>query len=204
MSDGAKTLKSGAAQRVQERANAATGGFDFASILAVADALPMPIAYLDEEQRYRFINKAFAEFFERPRSSILGLTAKELLGDEVYAIRKPLFDAAYAGERQWFAADFPHPTRGPLAVQAEYVPQIGPDGRARSIVALVLDVTEHRTAERALRESEERFRRIANQAPVLMWVTRLDRTRDFVNDAYMAFVGLQRTFGVRYPSGTLK
>jgi PAS domain S-box-containing protein len=192
MSDGAKALKSGAAQPVQERANAATGGFDFASILAVADALPMPIAYLDEEQRYRFINKAFAEFFERPRSSILGLTAKELLGDEVYAIRKPLFDAAYAGERQWFAADFPHPTRGPLAVQAEYVPQIGPDGRARSVVALVLDVTEHRTAERALRESEERFRRIANQAPVLMWVTRLDRTRDFVNDAYMAFVGGSR------------
>ena len=113
MSDGAKALKSGAQEPAQERANAATGGFDFAAILAVADALPMPIAYLDEEQRYRFINKAFAEFFERSRSSILGLTAKELLGDEVYAIRKPLFDAAYAGERQWFAAEFPHPTRGP-------------------------------------------------------------------------------------------
>src|SRR4029079_12385 len=95
-------------------------------------------------------------------------------------------------ERQWFAAEFSHPTRGPLAVQAEYVPQVGPDGRARSIGALALDVTEQRAAERALRESEERFRRIANQAPVLMWVTRLDRTRDFVNDAYVDFVGGDR------------
>jgi len=198
MSDSAKALKSGASRLARERALAATGGFDFAGILAVADALPMPIAYLDEEQRYRFINKAFAEFFERPRSSILGLTAKELLGDEIYAVRKPMFDAAYAGERQWFAAEFPHPTRGPLAVQAEYVPQVWPDGRTRSIVVLVLDVTEQRTAERALRESEERFRRIANQAPVLMWVTRLDRTRDFVNDAYIEFVG-----GTREEASTL-
>src|SRR5436305_8846696 len=54
---------------------------------------------------------------------------------------------------------------------------------------LIKDVTEQRTAERALKESEARFRRIATQAPVLMWVTRLDRTRDFVNDGYMDFLG---------------
>ena len=42
-------------------------------------------------------------------------------------------------------------------------------------------MTEQRATERALRESEERFRRIANSAPVMMWVTRLDRVRDFVN-----------------------
>ena len=53
----------------------------------------------------------------------------------------------------------------------------------------IKDVTEQRTAERALKESEARFRRIANSAPAMMWVTRLDRVRDFVNDAYVEFVG---------------
>ena len=187
MADTVKALKKGASR--PPLPSPETGGFNFAGILAIADALPMPIAYLDEQQRYLFINKAFAEFFERPRSKILGLTVQQLLGDEIYAVRKPMFDAAYAGERQWFAAEYPHPTRGPLAIQAEYIPQVSPDGKVRSIVALVLDVTEQRVAERALLESEDRFRRIANQAPVLMWVTKLDRTRDFVNDAYMAFVG---------------
>ncbi|HEY8616551.1 PAS domain-containing protein [Phenylobacterium sp.] len=37
---------------------------------------------------------------------------------------------------------------------------------------------------------EERFRLIIDAAPTPMWVTRLDRTREFVNQAYMAFVGL--------------
>ena len=55
-------------------------------------------------------------------------------------------------------------------------------------VAVIQDVTEQRTAERALRESEARFRRIANSAPAMMWVTRVDRVRDFVNDAYAEFV----------------
>jgi PAS domain S-box-containing protein len=165
---------------------------DFGAVLGIADAVPMPIAFIDSGHRYRFINRAFAEFFERPRSSILGLSVEELLGAEIYEVRKPMFEAAFAGEHQWFAADFPHPTRGSLAIQAEYIPQVAADGSVAGIVALITDVTEQRVAERSLRESEERFRRIANSAPAMMWVTRLDRTRDFVNDAYMEFTGLSR------------
>ena len=46
------------------------------------------------------------------------------------------------------------------------------------------------TAEDRLRESEERFRLIADSAPVPMWVTKLDRKRGFVNRAYVDFVGV--------------
>jgi PAS domain S-box-containing protein len=44
-------------------------------------------------------------------------------------------------------------------------------------------------AERALQESEQRFRLIADSAPVPMWVTSLDRKRWFVNRAYVEFLG---------------
>ena len=123
---------------------AAAPAFNLAWVRGIADALPMPIAFLDHERRYRFINQAFADFFERPRREILGLTVRELLGDKAYAVRKPMFDAAFAGERQWFAADFPLPTRGPLAIQAEYVPQVGDGGAVEGVVAVITDVTEQR------------------------------------------------------------
>jgi PAS domain S-box-containing protein len=165
------------------------GGFDFSSVLAVADMLPIMIAYANTDQRIEFVNRPLAEWFERTRSSILGLTLNELMGDDAYAVRGPLIKKALGGERQFFASDFAHPSRGSLAVQTNYVPWIDRSGGVRGLLIMVQDVTEQRTAERALRESEERFRRIADQAPVLMWVTRLDRTRDFVNEAYVDFVG---------------
>ena len=147
------------------------------------------IGFLDREQRYRFVNRALADWFERPRKEILGRTMREVLGEEIYAVRQPMIDAALAGERQWFAADFDHPTRGLLAVQADYVPQSMASGEVVGHDPAGQDITEQRAAERALKESEARFRRIADSAPVMMWVTRLDRTRDFVNDAYVEFAG---------------
>lgn len=160
-------------------------------LLTLADLLPVMTAFIDRDERYRFINKALADWFEQPRRDLIGKTMAEALGEDNYARRKPMLDAAMAGETQFFAATYDHPSRGPLAVQTEYVPWVNPvTGAIDGVVIVVADVTEQRTAEKALRESEERFRRIANSAPVMMWVTRLDRVRDFVNQAYVDFTGL--------------
>ena len=167
-----------------------TGTFDFSQMLAVADALPVSLAFVDRDLRYRFVNRALAEFLERSRGDLLGRTMDEILNPAAMADRRPLLDAALAGERQWFAAEFDHPTRGPLAIQSEYLPQRAPDGTVFGLILLINDVTEHRVSERALKESEARFRRIADSAPVPMWVTRRDRTRDFVNQAYVEMMGV--------------
>jgi len=46
-----------------------------------------------------------------------------------------------------------------------------------------------RGAAEDLRESETRFRALANSAPALMWVSRIGGGREFINAAYIAFVG---------------
>ena len=158
-------------------------------LLALADLLPIMTAYIDRGEIVRFLNKPLAEYLGQPRSHLLNRPIREMMGAETYSHRKPLIEAALAGERQFFVAEFEHPTRGSVATQSEYVPWPGPDGKPAGMILLVKDVTEQMVAERAIKESEARFRRIANSAPVLMWVTRLDRTRDFVNDAYMEYLG---------------
>jgi len=168
------------------------GPVDFAGVLAIADSLPVMIAYLDREQRYLFLNRTLAEWLERPRKSVLGRTMSEVLGDKAYKFRKPMLERAFNGEKQWFIADFDHPTRGKLTVQTQYVPHLSRKGEVLGLILVLQDVTEQRVAELALRESEARFRRIADSAPAMMWVTRLDRTRDFVNDSYADFAGLSR------------
>jgi PAS domain S-box-containing protein len=165
---------------------------EFGGILAIADALPVMIAYVDPNQRYLFANKPIADWFERPRGDILGRTMREVMGEANYALREDTIAAALKGTRHWFAAAYDHPTRGPLFAQAEYIPHTLPDGTVAGIIMVIQDITEARAAEIALRESEARFRRIADSAPTPVWVTRLDRSRDFVNDAYAEFLGVDR------------
>jgi len=57
-------------------------------------------------------------------------------------------------------------------------------------VGVNIDITERKTIEEALRESEARFRLIADSAPVPIWVTGADGSREFVNRAYAEFLGL--------------
>jgi PAS domain-containing protein len=92
---------------------------------------------------------------------------REILGDKAFEGREPLLRAALGGERTFYASEIEHATRGHVAVQSDYVPWADPGGAVRGIIILFEDVTEQRVAERALRESEERFRRIANSAPAL-------------------------------------
>src|SRR5689334_10546295 len=164
--------------------------FTAPGMLALADLLPIMTCYVDKQEVVRFLNKPLAEFLEEPREAILGKSVREMMGEETYSHRKALVAEALAGHRQFFVAEFEHPRRGKVAIQAEYIPWTGKDGVVSGLIMLVSDISEQATAERALKESEARFKRIANSAPVMMWVTRLDHVRDFVNDAYVEFTGL--------------
>jgi PAS domain S-box-containing protein len=57
------------------------------------------------------------------------------------------------------------------------------------IAALLVQRTRRRRVERSLRESEERFRLMADTAPVLIWRTGPDKLCDFVNRPWLEFTG---------------
>ena len=58
-----------------------------------------------------------------------------------------------------------------------------------AIVALLTHLARRRRAERALREREERFRLVADRAPVMIWTARPDTTLDYLNTTCVEFTG---------------
>lgn len=140
---------------------------------------------------YRFLetNRLFVEM--TGLSGAVGRTALELVPDlerdwiETYARvglgRETLrFQQGSDAMGRWFDV---------------FATPLEPHGR----FALVFrDITAKRDAERALAESEARFRHMADNAPVMVWVTEADGTCSFLSRSWYDFTGQDREAALRF------
>ena len=55
------------------------------------------------------------------------------------------------------------------------------------------DITQRKQAEEALRESEARFRQVADTMPQIVWTARPDGYIDYYNERWYEFTGLSRS-----------
>jgi PAS domain S-box-containing protein len=67
------------------------------------------------------------------------------------------------------------------------------------VLSVIVDATDRRRAEAAMREGEERFRNLADPAPVMIWATDPDKRFTFFNKTWLDFTG--RTLEQELDSG---
>jgi PAS domain S-box-containing protein len=157
---------------------------------------PVGLASFDRDLRYTRINERLAEINGRPVADHLGRTVAdmipELAGEVVRLVRgvletgKPVLGlemhgetpAAPGRERYWIVS---------------YYPLLAQDHRGgrsvEGVSVVVQEITDRKLAEEELRESEERFRTLADTAPVLIWKAGHDGLRYFFNKTWLGFTG---------------
>jgi PAS domain S-box-containing protein len=145
-------------------------------------------------------NGGYAEILG-DRHPCQGRPVREIWADAWPRI-EPNARRAMAGETLFFESEPRTLRRGGreeiVWLTFSYTPVMGEGGEAAGVFGTVTAVNRDASAEERLRESEERFRLIADSAPVPIWVTKLDRTRSFVNRAYVDYLGISYEQAVHY------
>ncbi len=74
-------------------------------------------------------------------------------------------------------------------VEASYVPDTDTAGVTRGFFVLVYDMTERLRKDAALAESEARFREMADNSPVMVWVTDSEGSCTYLSQRWYTFTG---------------
>ncbi len=140
----------------------------------MADALPLLVAVVDREERYRFANRAYVEWFGQGLDDIEGRMVREVVGEALYAERATQIAAALRGETAHVSATLTAADGSSRRTESAYSPRLDGAGAPDGFYVIVDDVTERQRAER---QSEARLRLAVDAGRMALWQVDLPTER---------------------------
>lgn len=148
----------------------------------LADALPVFISYADTEQRYRFVNRTYEQFFGRSRAQMQGQHTRDVIGAENYALSRPYIERALAGETVTYEVQLPNQA-GDRVLSVVLVPDWTDQQQVRGYYSLVIDISDRKAFERSL----QRYERIVSATADAMALIDRDYRYQLVNQTYLTW-----------------
>jgi PAS domain S-box-containing protein len=163
----------------------------------VTESMAAPVTRCSRDLTYLWVSKPYADWLQQPVSDILGRPIRDIIGPEAFAQLRPNFEKVLAGHVVRYEEEVQFHGIGPRWINAVYTPTMDGAGVPDGWVAVVLDITERRQMEEALRQSEQRFARFMHHLPGLAWIKDLEGRYLYANDtALKVFTGSrERLYG---------
>lgn len=137
--------------------------------------IPNAFVIYDRELRFQYVNALAVQVSGFRPEEFLGRRDDELFPAEMTRDYLPLLrQAAETRTAQSGECRVPLPNGRVLQAQVTYVPVLDSSGEIHQILGITHDLTQRKQMEEALRESEEKWRRLAETLPGTVYICRND------------------------------
>ncbi len=148
------------------------------------------ITVVDAKEDLIFVNKAFADMLGYKENELIHTNLRKLVDEKSFKEIRRQTEIRKKGEVSRYELIMYGKDGKPHIVQVSASPVLNEDGQFVGSLAIVMDVTERKRMEEALRESEERFRKIFESAnDSLIYLDRSGRILDVNEKAVKVFGG---------------
>jgi len=131
--------------------------------LAVLEALNLPVALINSQYTYAWVNSCFGAAQGKKPEEIIGRTVRDLWGETFDKVIKDRLDRCFQGVEVRSKAWVPYPAHGPRYCEIVYSPYCPDVKSALSAIVVAYDTTDRKELEDQLKAHEERLERLVRE-----------------------------------------